>query len=99
MIEAKGAVVGRVNSDGTRNCGGGFSSSQNNRTGDYKVTFDTPFVNPPVVTATAVADSRDNTRTVTIYQLSRNSFDVTVRSSSGDRKNTSFNFIAVECFG
>lgn len=85
-------IRGTVNFDGTIIEGTGFSATQN-ATGDYTVTFDTAFSDPPSVVVSKVDPSTGGA------ELDGNptasSFDVATTASGGGAANRDFCFIAI----
>jgi subtilisin-like proprotein convertase family protein len=84
-------VRGTFQSTGDTFVGSGYTVTRE-QTGDYLVTFTTPFPALPSVTATAAEDVNLNvaTRAVTL-----NSFRIIVFNASGVRTNVNVNFIAI----
>ncbi len=86
-------IRGQVSDGGGRSLGTGFTIHKNSGTGDYTVTYDTPFKNSPVVVATALHTDNGGDREATLYSTSKTAFSITTwKASKGEKRDTAFTF-------
>lgn len=90
-------VVGRVNSDGTKRDGTGFSVSRSS-TGVYSVIFDDAFTATPTVVNSLIESVNDD-NIATIHSQSSSGFQLHTVDVTGDQdpdpQDTAFSFIAM----
>ena len=90
-------IIGRVNSNGSKEYGEGFTSYRID-VGQYEVTFqdEYKFISNPIVLVTAGSgDSVTNTKNISKDKFDVWSYDVPQSGQSGEKENTPFDFIAI----